>query len=42
MGVAVAEFTAPWSRSLRLLTTFSVLLLLTLALAGSLLGPRQL
>ena len=42
MGVAVAEFTAPWSRSLRLLTTLSVLLLLTLALTGSLLGPRQL
>jgi hypothetical protein len=41
MGLAVAEFSAPWSRSLRLLTTFSVGLLLTLALAGLLLGPRQ-
>jgi hypothetical protein len=41
MALPVAEFSAPWSRSLRLLTTFSVLLLLTVALAGLLLGPRQ-
>ena len=39
--MAVAEFSAPWSRTLRRLTTFSVALLLTLALAGVLLGPRQ-
>jgi len=41
MGLAVAEFSAPWSRSLRLLTTIAVVLLLTVALAGLLLGPRQ-
>ena len=41
MGPAVAEFSAPWSRSLRLLTTFAVVLLLTLAVAGLLLGARQ-
>ena len=41
MGFVVAEFSAPWSRSLRLLTTASVVLLLTLALAGLLLGPRE-
>jgi hypothetical protein len=41
VGFVVAEFSAPWSRSLRLLTTASVLLLLTLTLAGLLLGPRE-
>ena len=41
MGLIVAEFSAPWSRSLRLLTTFSVLLLLILVLTGLLWGPRQ-
>jgi hypothetical protein len=41
MGIAVAEFSAPWSRSLRLLTTSAVVVLLTLALGGLLLGPRQ-
>ena len=41
MRLAVAEFSAPWSRSLRLLTTFSVVILLTVAMAGGLLGPRQ-
>jgi hypothetical protein len=41
MGRALAEFSAPWSRSLRLLTTSSVALLLSLALTGVLLGPRQ-
>lgn len=42
MGRAIAEFSAPWSRSLRLVTTASVVLLLSLVLAGLLLGPRQL
>jgi hypothetical protein len=41
VGFVVAEFSAPWSRSLRLLTTASVVLLLTLALVGLLLGPRE-
>lgn len=41
MGLTVAEFSAPWSRSLRLLTTSSVVVLLTVALVGLLLGPRQ-
>jgi hypothetical protein len=41
VGFVVAEFSAPWSRSLRLLTTASVVLLLTLTLAGLLLGPRE-
>jgi hypothetical protein len=41
MGLVVAEFSAPWSRSLRLLTTSSVVLLLAVALAGLLLGPGQ-
>ena len=41
MGLAVAEFSAPWSRSLRLITTAAVVVLVTLALAGFVLGPRQ-
>jgi hypothetical protein len=41
MGLVVAEFSAPWSRSLRLVTALSVALLLTIALTGLLLGPRQ-
>jgi hypothetical protein len=41
MGLAVAEFSAPWSRSLRLLTTLSVAVLLCLTLAGLILGSRQ-
>ena len=41
MGLAIAEFSAPWSRSLRLLTMSSVVVLLALALAGLWLGPRQ-
>ena len=41
MGRAIVEFSAPWSRSLRLVTICSVALLLSLALAGLLLGPRR-
>jgi len=41
MGRAIAEFSAPWSRSLRLVTICSAALLLSLALAGLLLGPRR-
>lgn len=41
MGLTVAQFSAPWSRSLRVLTTAAVALLLTLVLIGSLVGPRQ-
>jgi len=41
MGLVVAQFSAPWSRSLRVLTTTAVVLLLVLALIGSLVGPRQ-
>ena len=41
MERAIAEFSAPWSRSLRLVTTSSAVLLLGLALAGLSLGPRQ-
>jgi Bacterial PH domain len=41
MGRAIAEFSAPWSRSLRLVTTCSVVVLLSLALVGLSLGPRQ-
>jgi hypothetical protein len=42
MSLALAEFSAPWSRSLRLTTAASVALLLTAMLAGLLTGPRQL
>jgi hypothetical protein len=41
MAFVVAEFSAPWSRSLRILTGVSVVLLLSVALIGLLLGPRQ-
>ena len=41
MGFTVARFSAPWSRSLRVLTTAAVALLLTLVLIGLLVGPRQ-
>ena len=40
VGLVVAEFSAPWSRSLRLSTTAAVVVLLTVTLAGLLLGPR--
>ena len=40
VGLVVAEFSAPWSRSLRLSTTAAVVVLLTLTLAGLLPGPR--
>jgi Bacterial PH domain len=42
MGPILAEFSAPWSRSLRVATTVSVALLLTVMVAGILIGPRQL
>jgi len=42
MGLTVARFSAPWSRSLRVLTTAAVALLLALVLIGLLAGPRQL
>ncbi len=42
MGLVVAEFSAPWSRSLRLVTSLSVAVLLAVALMGLLVGPRQL
>jgi len=42
MGLTVARFSAPWSRSLRVLTTAAVALLLALVLIGLLTGPRQL
>jgi hypothetical protein len=38
----LAEFSAPWSRSLSLVTVASVSVLLALLLAGLLTGPRQL
>jgi hypothetical protein len=41
MARAVATFSAPWSRSLRRMTTAAVALLLSLALTGVLLAPRQ-
>jgi hypothetical protein len=41
MQRALAEFSAPWSRSLRRVTTLTVVLLLSVALAGVLVGPRQ-
>jgi len=42
MSLVHAEFSAPWSRSLRLTTAVSVAVLLGVTLAGLLLGPRQL
>jgi len=41
MGGVLAEFPAPWGRSLRLATTLSVALLLTIVLMGLVLGARQ-
>ena len=41
MALTVARFSAPWSRSLRVLTTAAVALLLALVLIGVLVGPRQ-
>lgn len=42
MRLVLAEFSAPWSRSLRLATAASVAVLLAVMLAGLLMGPRQL
>ena len=42
MGRVVAEFSAPWGRSLRQVTATSVAVLLAVMLAGVLAGPRQL
>ena len=41
MGLVFAEFSAPWSRSLRLMTTLAVALLVGVTLTGLFLGPRQ-
>src|SRR5690242_16486935 len=41
-AVVRAEFTAPWSRSLRIMTALSVALLLVIVLLGLFTGPRQL
>jgi hypothetical protein len=42
MRHVLAEFSAPWSRSLRVATAASVTILLVVALAGQFTGPRQL
>jgi hypothetical protein len=42
MRRVLAEFSAPWSRSLRVATAASVTILLVVALAGQFTGPRQL
>jgi hypothetical protein len=42
MRFVLAEFSAPWSRSLRLTTAASVAILLAVMLAGLLTGPRHL
>jgi hypothetical protein len=42
MRRVIAEFSAPWSRSLRLATVGSVAVLLVVMLAGLSMGPRQL
>jgi hypothetical protein len=42
MSLVHAEFSAPWSRSLRLTTAVSVAVLSAVMLAGLLIGPRQL
>jgi hypothetical protein len=42
MRRVLAEFSAPWSRSLRLATVGSVAVLLAVMLAGLFMGPRQL
>lgn len=41
MALVVAEFHAPWARSVRLLSVGSVMVLLLVMLTGLLLGPRQ-
>jgi Bacterial PH domain len=40
MGLAQAEFSAPWSRSLRLVTAIAVIILVSLTLASLLITPR--
>jgi hypothetical protein len=42
MRLVLAEFSAPWSRSLSFATTLAVAVLLAVMLAGLLTGPRQL
>jgi len=42
MRVVLAEFSAPWSRSLSSATTLALAVLLAVMLAGLLTGPRQL
>jgi len=42
MGLVLAEFSAPWSRSVCLATAGSVAVLLVIMLAGLFTGPRQL
>jgi len=42
MTSVIAEFPAPWSRSLYLVTTLTVSLLLVIMLVGLTMGPRQL
>lgn len=41
VALVVAQFAAPWARSVRLLSAGSVMLLLTLGLIGLLFGPRH-
>ncbi len=41
MALVVAEFAAPWARSVRLVSLGSVAVLLALPLIGLLLGPQQ-
>jgi hypothetical protein len=41
VALVVAEFHAPWARSVRLLSVGSVMVLLLVMLTGLLLGPRQ-
>jgi hypothetical protein len=42
MTVVLARFSAPWSRSLRITTTISLLVLLSVVVVATLLGPRLL
>jgi len=42
MRRVLAEFSAPWSRSLRLATVGSVAVLMVVTLAGLFMRPRQL
>jgi Bacterial PH domain len=42
MPFVIAEFSAPWGRSLRVMTSAAVAILLTVVLTGLLAGPRQL